>query len=168
MKSRNFCRLFSAILMALPMSCVLLSAQELQTKDEFSHWDGTWLAHMNAIYYDDGELASPPRAVYLRIDSVTKDIRMKIVTDEFADNEKSVDYKDVRNVIFTDESISFEVYEFYQPEDRRDCYSQFFLRKENDSIVCDKRLLYKSQNVTVKYGTLIKRWWIFYNEKDNW
>lgn len=96
MKSRNFCRLFSATIMALFMSFTLLNARELQTKDEFSSWDGTWLAHMNAIYYDDGELASPPRAVYLRIDSVTKDIRMKIVTDEFADNEKSVDYKDVR------------------------------------------------------------------------
>lgn len=168
MKSKNVGRLFHATLMTLLMSCTLLSAQESQTKDEFSHWDGTWLAHMNAHYSDDGELASPPRTVYLRIDSVTKDIRMKIVTDEFADCEKSVDYKDVRNVIFTDESISFEVYEFYQPEDGRYCYSQFFLRKENDSVVCDKRLLYKSQNGTVKYGAQIKRWWIFYNEKDNW
>ena len=161
MKSKNFCRLFSAILMALFMSFTLLNARELQTKDEFSSWDGTWVCKTNT---DWGQ----PCTMYVRIDSQNRDVRVKCDFQETEGCGSGTEYYELHDIEWMPDTmaIHFSRTQIVNYEGRWKHVYRYELRLNGRTLKyhCTPFIYNLDGSVIQCRATDLS----FYNEKDNW
>lgn len=161
MKSKNFCRLFSAILMALFMSFTLLNARELQTKDEFSSWDGTWVCKTSTAW-------GQPCVMSVRIDSQNRDIRLKCDGQKTEDYEAYTEYYELHDVAWMADTqvIHFSrtnIVNYGGRWKHVDCYE---LRLDGRTLKYHcMPLIYNLDGSVIQCRATDLS---FYNKKDNW